>query len=223
MQSIDIQSTIQSIISARVQSALEPYLVFLRRISMIFGADAKPNLPRKAAESKQREFVRVQHKQDARTITRPLKEKPVPRISPLNIAALANLKVGDAVEYQQGRGKFEAKIVAIQQATGLLTLERQFDHRQIIRPASKVVSVDSFSQPKASPEASSLEVSAVKPIIRKRTPIPESMAAEVTNGTTNLSTANTPNNREDAFWVQVSKKLKEQEARNLQSKDEYRH
>ncbi len=239
MQSIDIQSTIQSIISARVQSALGPYLVFLRRISMIFGGDTKPNHPQKAAEVKQqkevsREVNLVQHhSQDTRTITRPMKDKPISRISSVSIAALANFKVGDAVEYQQGRGKFEAKVVAIQHTTGLLTLERQFDRRQIIRPASKVVSLDKFSPPKSS-ETSSLEVSAVKPIIRKRTPIPESISTEATNGThspTASTPTHAPTNPDDAFWVQVSQKLKEQEARNLHSlhsqslhsKDEYRN
>jgi hypothetical protein len=233
MQSIDIQSTIQSIISSRVQSALEPYLVFLRRISTIFGSDTKPNHPKKAAEAKHqnevnREINRVQHSQDMITITRPMKDKPISRISSLSIAALANFKVGDAVEYQQGRGKFEAKVVAIQHTTGLLTLERQFDRRQIIRPASKVALLDKFSPPKSS-ETSSLEVSAVKPIIRKRTPIPESISTEATNGK-HSPTANTPShastNSDDAFWVQVSQKLKEQETRNLHSlhsKDEYRN
>ncbi len=46
---------------------------------------------------------------------------------------------GQKVQYRQGRGTFEARVVGIDAENGTVTLERLNDKKQVVRPAAKVI------------------------------------------------------------------------------------
>ncbi|HCF59570.1 MAG TPA: hypothetical protein DFS52_16445, partial [Myxococcales bacterium] len=45
------------------------------------------------------------------------------------------------VRYKQGRGEFEAKVIAVDTKANLVTLERTTDKKQVERPAGKIYEV----------------------------------------------------------------------------------
>ncbi len=56
-----------------------------------------------------------------------------------SVETVGKFSEGQRVQYRQGRGTFDAKVVAIDSKKGLLTLERESDQKKVIRPASKVL------------------------------------------------------------------------------------
>ncbi len=46
---------------------------------------------------------------------------------------------GQKVQYRQGRGTFDAKVIEIDVEKGMLRLEREKDSKKVFRPAAKVV------------------------------------------------------------------------------------
>jgi hypothetical protein len=46
---------------------------------------------------------------------------------------------GQRVQYRQGRGTFEARVVGIDTMKGNVTLERMNDRKTVVRPAEKVI------------------------------------------------------------------------------------
>ncbi len=46
---------------------------------------------------------------------------------------------GQKVQYRQGRGTFEARVVGIDAMKGNVTLERMNDRKTVVRPAEKVI------------------------------------------------------------------------------------
>jgi hypothetical protein len=46
---------------------------------------------------------------------------------------------GQRVQYRQGRGTFEARVVGIDAENGTVTLERMGDRKTVVRPAAKVL------------------------------------------------------------------------------------
>ncbi len=46
---------------------------------------------------------------------------------------------GQKVQYRQGRGTFDARVVEINEKRGVVFLERMSDKRKVVRPAAKVV------------------------------------------------------------------------------------
>lgn len=62
-----------------------------------------------------------------------------PRASAASAEVVGRFSEGQRVQYRQGRGTFDAKVVAVDGKKGLLTLEREGDQKKVIRPASKVL------------------------------------------------------------------------------------
>lgn len=62
-----------------------------------------------------------------------------PRASAASAEVVGRFSEGQRVQYRQGRGTFDAKVVAVDGKKGLLTLERESDQKKVIRPASKVL------------------------------------------------------------------------------------
>lgn len=46
--------------------------------------------------------------------------------------------MGQKVQYQQGRGTFDAKVMRIEARSGLVVLQRLKDNKRVKRPAAKV-------------------------------------------------------------------------------------
>jgi len=46
---------------------------------------------------------------------------------------------GQKVQYRQGRGTFDARVVGIDAKKGVVTLERMSDQKKVVRPAAKVI------------------------------------------------------------------------------------
>ena len=46
---------------------------------------------------------------------------------------------GEKVQYRQGRGVFDARVVGIDATKGVVTLERMSDKKNVVRPAAKVI------------------------------------------------------------------------------------
>jgi hypothetical protein len=46
---------------------------------------------------------------------------------------------GQKVQYRQGRGTFDARVVGIDARKGVVTLERMSDQKKVVRPAAKVI------------------------------------------------------------------------------------
>ena len=51
------------------------------------------------------------------------------------------LSPNQIVEYRQGRGTFEAKVVALDAETGMVTVERVSDGKKVVRPATKIITI----------------------------------------------------------------------------------
>lgn len=69
---------------------------------------------------------------------------------PQNVAASGPAEAlgkGSIVHYKQGRGEFEARIVAFDAATRTVTLERLRDGRRVKRPAARVYAKSPSSAP----------------------------------------------------------------------------
>ncbi len=212
MPSINIHSVIQDIVSTQVQNALKPYMEVLQRVSTAFDSipASKPikPLPLPSTVPPRRRTQPVLEMHHAKYI----RQAKLARMSTTNsIAQAGKFKLGDMVEYQQGRGRIRAKVIAVQYATGLLTLEKVEDARQIIRPASKVIPPANSLQSKSSPTPLTplTPVAAVKPIVRKRLDA-ENSDTQVSEQELQASDANQP---KDPFWEMVSKKMQEQQPR----------
>lgn len=205
MPIMDIHSIIQTIISVQVQNALEPYMGALQQVSAVFGftpeSESKPRKPLPAKIPPKRRPQPVLEMPRARV----LRAARLPTKN--SIADVKKFELGNMVEYQQGRGRIRAKVVGIEHATGLLTLEKVDDLRQLIRPASKVIPPANSLQPKSSPTPLA-PVAAVKPIVRKRSDA-EISDIRVSEPEPQPSDANLP---KDPFWEMVSKKMQEQQS-----------
>jgi len=116
--SIDV--AIRRIVTEQVGAAMEPYQLLFDRLSALFGKASSgrgPGRPRKTGAPGRR----------------------AARAGAKDAASAAHaFSVGQAVSYKQGRGTFDAKVLEIDEPTGLMTLQRLGDGKKVVRPASKV-------------------------------------------------------------------------------------
>jgi hypothetical protein len=61
------------------------------------------------------------------------------RGSAASLEVISKFVEGQKVQYRQGRGTFEARVVGIDAKNGNVTLERINDRKTVIRPAAKVL------------------------------------------------------------------------------------
>ncbi len=61
------------------------------------------------------------------------------RGSAASLELVSKFVEGQKVQYRQGRGTFEARVVGISAENGTVTLERINDRKTIVRPAAKVL------------------------------------------------------------------------------------
>lgn len=119
---------IRILVAKEVHDALAPYREALA--SLVEFAGGKPASPASASASAGAAPQRRGRRAAASGGSRG---------SAASTEAVGNFTEGQRVQYRQGRGTFDAKIVAIDGKKGLLTLERETDQKKVVRPASKVL------------------------------------------------------------------------------------
>ena len=128
----DFNSMIASLVSSEVERLLAPYRNILERFSSFVGAAPArrgPGRPRKNAAKATR---RGRPARAARRARRGSKGKSLTRLA-------KKFSAGQAVKYRQGTGTFDAKVVAIDTASGMVTVARIKDGKKVRRPATKVI------------------------------------------------------------------------------------
>jgi sRNA-binding protein len=118
MPTREIEAALRRLVTEGVRDALEPYKKVLK------GLAASLDRASRRTPGRQPKAVR---------------SRSLPRRHPRSALKAADaLKVGQAVRYRQGRGSFEATIIDIDEATGLVRLERAKDGKKVERPSHKL-------------------------------------------------------------------------------------
>jgi len=114
---------LRALVAKEVHAALSPYRDMLAAlIEFAEGAPARPVSVGSAvvvAPGRKRHKVRA--------------------VGPVGTAVVGQFCEGQKVQYRQGRGTFDAKVIAIDVERGVLRLERDKDAKKVVRPASKVI------------------------------------------------------------------------------------
>jgi hypothetical protein len=119
-QSLNLDSAIRALVAEEVARVLFPHQNTLSRLEGLFGTPGA------------RAAVKGSVKGAAKGRKASRKADKAKRID------WARYAEGAKVTYQVGRGTFDAKIVAIDKDSGLLTLERAKDKKKFQRAAAKV-------------------------------------------------------------------------------------
>lgn len=116
---------IRSVVAKEVQSALAPYREALASLVEFTGVPA-------VDASKGRRAPK------ADTSAAPARKRRG-RKGKNSAELVANFTEGQKVQYRQGRGTFDAKVIEIDVEKGMLRLEREKDSKKVVRPAAKVI------------------------------------------------------------------------------------
>jgi hypothetical protein len=116
MPTVDMNNAIRSAVAQEVTRILGPHLDTLQRLSRAMGVAAP---------------------QQARSVA-PSARAGRPRRAAASSADATGFQEGQRVIYRQGRGSFEATVMAIDSASDRLTLKREKDGKRVARPAAKV-------------------------------------------------------------------------------------
>jgi len=125
MSNVDLNASIRGLVSGEVEKILLPYRQILERMAQFMGekpAKRGPGRPPKAAVA----AGGKKHRRKGRKARKAGK------------GDVSKFREGQTVHYKQGRGEFEASVVAIDLAAGSLLLERAKDGKKVNRPAAKV-------------------------------------------------------------------------------------
>jgi hypothetical protein len=112
-------------VAKEVQAALAPYREALASLVEFAGA-APAESPRGGARTAP----------PSRNVRGPRIQR---RGSAASLELVSKFVEGQKVQYRQGRGTFEARVVGIDAENGTVTLERINDRKTIVRPAAKVL------------------------------------------------------------------------------------
>jgi hypothetical protein len=121
----DLEVAIRAVVAEELAAALAPHKALLGKVSkfLVKAGGRGPGRPPKAVAAKA--------KKPARRARRGSKTKAA-------ASAAAKFKAGQKVFYKQGRGTFEAKVVRVDAAKGLITVQRNKDGKRVARPAAKL-------------------------------------------------------------------------------------
>jgi hypothetical protein len=112
-------------VAKEVEAALAPYREALASLTeFAAGHGGAPAAPAQVATPKRRLSV-------APSVVR--------RGSAASLEIVSKFVEGQKVQYRQGRGTFEARVVGIDAKNGNVTLERTNDRKTVVRPAAKVL------------------------------------------------------------------------------------
>jgi len=123
----DLEVAIRAVVAEELAAALAPHKALLGKVSkfLVKAGGRGPGRPPKAVAAK------AKAKKPARRARRGSKAKAAAH-------AAAKFKAGQKVFYKQGRGTFEAKVVRVDAAKGLITVQRNKDGKRVARPAAKL-------------------------------------------------------------------------------------
>lgn len=121
----DIEKLIKEMIAAEVKAQVLPL------IDRINGMSGKAT---SAADAKPAKVRRPRKPRDPNAAPRTVK----PVITDAARNAVAKWTIGAAANYKQGRGDFNGKIIAIDVDKCTVTVKRDMDGKEVVRPADKV-------------------------------------------------------------------------------------
>jgi sRNA-binding protein len=124
MATPNIDSMIREIVADQVERTLEPYRGLLEKMAAIMGTEAprRRSTARPAGPAKRRGRA--------------------PRKAAANAKGDASrFHEGQIVNYRQGRGEFQARVVDIDLERNIVTVERISDQHRVERPAAKLYEV----------------------------------------------------------------------------------
>ncbi len=123
MSKNNFDAAIRNLVGEEIERSLVPYRDLLAQIADFVGMPSRdPGRPA-------REVVEPEGRGRRRAVRRAGK------------GDASQFKEGQSVQYKQGRGVFEATVVAIDAERNVVTIERAKDHKKVDWPASKVYSV----------------------------------------------------------------------------------
>lgn len=125
MAKFDLEARIRALVAEEVKHQLEPYRDMLKEIADFVGGEARrrPGRPPRAAAPGA----------PARA--------PARRSARAGGVDASRFHEGQLVRYKQGRGEFEAKVIAVDTKANLVTIERTTDKKHVERPAGKIYEV----------------------------------------------------------------------------------
>jgi sRNA-binding protein len=121
MPNVDLNAAIRKLVAAEVDRTLEPYQQMLERLVQLLGqkpARRGPGRPPKAAGARRGRKARKARKGGKGDASR--------------------FREGQVVKYRQGRGEFEATVLAVDVENNSVKLERKKDGKKVERPATKI-------------------------------------------------------------------------------------
>jgi len=113
---------IRAVVAQEVNAALAPYREALANLAEFTGAPVSAPGPSPRSAS----FGEAPRRRRGRAV------KSSPEVA-------MKFTEGQKVQYRQGRGTFDAKVIEIDTEKGVLKLERDGDSKKVYRPASKVI------------------------------------------------------------------------------------
>jgi hypothetical protein len=113
MPNADFSNVVRQIVADEIEATLAPYRDLLDQLIALQGGGRRRGRP------------------PGRSVGPRKAATPTP-------PAAKNLKKGTKVRYRQGRGEFEAEVIKLDEARGVVTLLRSKDSKKIKRPAAKV-------------------------------------------------------------------------------------
>jgi hypothetical protein len=124
MANVDLNGAISSLVASEVERVLQPYRGLLDRMAEFAGVSTVvkrgPGRPPASVAAVVRRPRRVVREMGGDA---------------------SDFREGQAVQYKQGRGIFDATVLSVSVESGMLMLQRSKDGKKVERPASKVYGV----------------------------------------------------------------------------------
>lgn len=116
---------IRTVVAKEVHSALAPYREALASLVAFTGGSAVATSGKISASRSEPAAAPVHRRSGRRARS--------------SAELVAQFTEGQKVQYRQGRGTFDAKVIEIDPEKGMLRLERERDSKEVVRPAAKVI------------------------------------------------------------------------------------
>ncbi len=123
-------AAIRAVVAKEVEDALGPYREMLADLSKFVGGDLASAGSRGTFEAAAP--ARIRRTRSAGTSAGSGRYAAQGELA-------SKFSEGQKVQYRQGRGIFDARVVGIDAKKGVVTLERMSDQKKVVRPAAKVI------------------------------------------------------------------------------------
>jgi sRNA-binding protein len=116
---------IRTVVAKEVLSALAPYREALASLVEFTGGSLAATSGKSRVSSSEPAAAPIQRRRGRKARS--------------SAELVAQFTEGQKVQYRQGRGTFDAKVIEIDPEKGMLRLEREKDSKEVVRPAAKVI------------------------------------------------------------------------------------